>query len=134
MAVLEKLSEEMVMDGAVVVQILKPRTTKTFDEYPQQVIIPYLEIQLRNVSRLDPVWDRYISDSLKGSARAKRGKGIRRRVVGSPPLPGSWQNFLRVDENKEELFRFFVNNSFFRSQDKDALATSGQNVLQFNKN
>ena len=58
MAVLGKSPEEtpqapdatcMLMDGAVVVQMLKPRMTKTFDEYAQQVFIPYLEIQLRNV-------------------------------------------------------------------------------------
>ena len=77
--------------------------TETFDEYAQQVFLPYFEIQLRNVSRLDLVWDRYISDSLKGSAKAKRGKGIRRRVVGSTVLSGNWQNFLRVDGNKELL-------------------------------
>ena len=103
----------MLMGGAVVVQILKPRMTKTFDKFAQQVFIPYLEIQLRNVSRLDLAWDMYISDSLKGSARTKRGKGIHRRVVGSPTLPGNWQNFLKFDENK----------------DKDVSATFGQNVL-----
>ena len=70
------------------------------------------------------MWDRYISESLKSSARTKRDKGMHRRVVGSPVLSGNWQNFLRVD-----LFRFFIENSFFRSQDKDVLATSGQNVL-----
>ena len=89
MAVLEKSSAEipqepdvtcMLMNGAVVVQMLKPRMTKTFDEYAQPVFIPYLEIQLRNVSGFDLVWYRNISDSLKGFVRTKRGKGIRRRV------------------------------------------------------
>ena len=73
----------------MVVQMLKPRMTKTFDEYAQQVFIPYLEIQLRNVSRLDLVWDKYISDSLKSYARTKRDKGMCRRVVGSPALSGN---------------------------------------------
>ena len=47
------------------------------------------------------------TDSLKGSARTKRGKGIPRRVLGYAPLPGSWQNFLRIDENKGGLSRIF---------------------------
>ena len=40
--------------------------------YGQQSPIPYLEIQIRHVSRLDLVWDSYNCDSLKASARAKR--------------------------------------------------------------
>ena len=31
---------------------------------------------------------------------------MRRRVIGSSPIPVSWQNFLRLDFNKEELFTF----------------------------
>ena len=79
----------MLMDEAVVFQMLKPSMTKTFDECAQQVCIPYLEIQLRNVSHLDLAWDRYISDSQKASAKTKRGKGIRRRVIGTPATPGN---------------------------------------------
>ena len=58
------------------------------------------------ISRLDLVWDRYIEDSLKGTARAKRGKGIRRRVLAGGAIPGNWRDFLRVDKNKTELFNF----------------------------
>ena len=47
-----------------------------------------------------------MADSLKGSARSKGGKGVRRRVVGAAAIPGNWQNFLRVDTNKTELFQF----------------------------
>jgi len=52
------------------------------------------------------VWDRYLPDSLKGTARAKRGKGVRRRVVAGASIPGNWASFLRVDDNKTELFSF----------------------------
>ena len=52
------------------------------------------------------MWDRYLPDSLKGTARAKRGKGVRRRVVGDASIPGNWASFLRVDDNKTELFSF----------------------------
>ncbi|KAG7156429.1 hypothetical protein Hamer_G006188, partial [Homarus americanus] len=44
-----------------------------------------------------------------GSIRCNRGKGIRRRVTPSGPLPSNWQNFLRNSDNKEELFSFLSN-------------------------
>ena len=96
----------IVLDGAAIKQMMKPAAAKTFDEYAQQVFIPYISSQLRSVSRVDLVWDTYKDDSLKGTARAKRGKGVRRHVVGKAALPGNWQNFLRIDSNKRELFSF----------------------------
>ena len=73
----------VVLDGAVIVQMLKPGTAKMFEEYAQQVFIPYVVRQLQHVSRLDLVWDSYRADSLKASTREQRGKGVRRRVVDS---------------------------------------------------
>ena len=62
--------------------MLKPRTAKTFLEYGDQVFYPFIESKLRNVSRVDVVFDQYLPDSLKEAARQKRGKGVRRRVSG----------------------------------------------------
>ena len=56
----------VILDGAAVVNMIKPRT---------------------------PV-----------SPRTKIGKGIRRHVEGNKQVPSNWQEFLRVDENKSELF------------------------------
>ena len=67
---------------------------------------PYILSKFQQTTRLDLVWDRYLPDSLKGTARAKRGKGVRRRVVGGASIPGNWASFLRVDDNKTELFSF----------------------------
>ena len=88
-----------------VVQMLKPTPVKNFDEYAQEIFIPYLSTKLQTASRLDLVWDNYIADSPKGSARAKHGKGVRRHVVAAVAIPRNWQNFLRADSNKTELFR-----------------------------
>ena len=90
----------IVLDGAVIVQMLTPAAVKNFDEYAHKIFIPYLSTKLQTASCLDLVWDSYIADSLKGSARAKRGKGVRRHVVAAAAIPGNWQNFLRVDSNK----------------------------------
>ena len=59
----------LVLGGAVIVQMLKPAVAKNVDDYTHDVFIPYLSSKLQTVSRLDLVWDRYIADSLKGSAR-----------------------------------------------------------------
>ncbi|KAL8621651.1 hypothetical protein ACOMHN_024622 [Nucella lapillus] len=80
--------------------MLKPAASKTFEEYAQQIVIPYMSTKLQTVSHLD------LADLLKGSTRAKRGQGVRRRVMAAAAIPGNWQNFLRVDSNKTELFRF----------------------------
>ncbi len=101
-----------VIDGAAVVQMLKPGTAKTFQEYANQV----LSGQLQYVSRLDLVWDSYRGDSLKATARAKRGKGVRRRVIESAPVPGNWQNFLRVDLNKKEVTMLSTNTNITLQQ------------------
>ena len=43
---------------------------------------------------------------LKASTREKRGTGARRRVLPSVTIPRNWQDFLRSDDNKKELFSF----------------------------
>ncbi|KAG7161876.1 hypothetical protein Hamer_G007542 [Homarus americanus] len=95
------------LDGPAVVEMFKPGGSRTFQEYSTVVFIPYIESQLEYRSRLDLVWDCYLkSGSLKATVRCNHGKGIRRRVTASGPLPSNWQNFLRNSDNKEELFSF----------------------------
>ena len=137
---LESLSEaqseapsvtNVVLDGAAIIQMLKPGAAKTFEEYAHQVFLPYISGQLQHVSRLDLVWDSYVVDSLKATARAKRGKGVRRRVIASAPIPGNWHNFLRVDLNKQELFSF-LSKALIQSFDEDnneLVVTDGEQVL-----
>ena len=86
--------------------MLKAATAKNFNEYIQEVFTPYILSKCQETTRLDLVWDRYLPDSLKGTTRAKRGKGVRRRVVGGASIPGNWASFLRVDDNKTKLFSF----------------------------
>ena len=50
-------------------------------------------------------WIWCLEDSLKIATRRKSGKGIRRHVEGNKQVPSNWQEFLRVDENKSELFQ-----------------------------
>ena len=87
--------------------------------------------QLQSSIRVDIVWDVYQKDSLKKATRQKRGSGLRRRVEASSRIPGYWNAFLRVDENKTELFRFLAKQveRTELDQGKELFSTFGDSVL-----
>jgi len=93
-----------VLDGAVIVHCLPVIGVTTFQQYADEVFIPYLKKQLQSSRRLDVVWDTYIADSLKESTRENRGKGVRMKVPGETKLPRNWMDFLCDSSNKKELF------------------------------
>jgi hypothetical protein len=84
------VADVVLVDGAVIANMIKPGTAKTFEEYAQQSFLPYVMHQLQNVKRLDIIWDEYVPDSLQSMTRSERGKGIRRRVKSDTRLPGNW--------------------------------------------
>ena len=95
-----------VLEGSVIVNMTKPGKEKTFRAYAEQLIVPKIQSELDRCKRVDVVFDTYRKDSLKSTTRRKRGKGIRRKVEGNSQPPKDWDSFLRIDENKTELFRF----------------------------
>lgn len=119
------------LDGAAIVQMLNPGMARTFQEYADQVFTSYVSTQLATTQRVDVVWDVYIPDSLKSTTRQKRGKGIRRRVAPTTVLPKNWSDFLRVDDNKTELFKFLSQQVMqLPTEDgKEIYATDGMGVL-----
>ncbi|CAC5423562.1 unnamed protein product [Mytilus coruscus] len=70
----------LVIDGAAIMNMLKPSTSRTFDDYADLVFCPYIRKHLETVTRVNVVWNDYIDNSLKAATRSKRRKGIRRRV------------------------------------------------------
>jgi len=62
--------------------------------------MPYITSQLQHVTRLDIIWDMYMPESLKADTHSKIDKGVMRRVDPSSAIPGNWQAFLRIDNNK----------------------------------
>ncbi len=94
------------IDGAAAVQMMHPGTAKTFQDYADHVFLPYISKHLETAKRVDVVWDTYIRNNLKASTRERMDKGIRRRVSATTLLPKKWDDFLRVAENKTELFKF----------------------------
>ncbi len=70
------------LDGSAVVHFLSITNITTFNEYiAGGVFVPHIMTHLDTVERAYVVWDSYITSSMKESAREKRGKGIRRKVV-----------------------------------------------------
>ena len=57
--------EALLLDGAAIGNMLKPGASKTFQEYSKTIFLPYVTNLLRNVERVDVVWDRYLPGSLK---------------------------------------------------------------------
>ncbi|KAG7164269.1 hypothetical protein Hamer_G003415, partial [Homarus americanus] len=110
----------VVLDGAAVLQMLKAAAAKNFEEYAQEVFIPYMSTKIQTASQLDLLFDRYVADLLKCTARANRRQGVLKRV-----------NFLRVDSNKTELFKFLSDAllTWFDKEDKQLVITDGQTVL-----
>ncbi|MES9879581.1 MAG: hypothetical protein ABW185_01720 [Sedimenticola sp.] len=123
-------TDVVILDGAAVVNFLKPQSTnKTFSDYAAKVFVPYVQGQMQRSSRVDIVWDQYHKNSLKSHARSKRGKGVRRRVAGATGLPGNWQQFLRVDANKTELFAFLTDHVKDLETSKHVISTKGTGVV-----
>ena len=62
-----------VLEVAAVVHLLPVSGVKTFEDYAADVFLPYVRHQLKTACRADIVWDRYLKNSIKGSARKQGG-------------------------------------------------------------
>ena len=101
--------DAVVLDGAAIVNMLSPGKCKTFKEYAETVLLPYVvNCRAQNVKRIDLVWDGYLENSLKQGTREARGTGTRRRVCDNAAIPLNWKSFLRLNDNKKELFQYLA--------------------------
>ena len=71
------------------------------------------------------MWDDYH----KTETRSKRGKGVRRRVEPCHAIPGNWQEFLRIDDNKTELFSYLAICVSALDAGKQVISTLHDDVL-----
>ena len=80
----------ILLDGAVIVRMLKPVHGSTFSSYFSDILMKYIEKQLQGAQRLDLVFDVYHPNSLKHIARDRRGKGVvRRRMEHNAKIPNN---------------------------------------------
>ena len=122
--------DAILLDGAAIVNMLKPGPAKTFQQYSQVIFLPYIQSQLTKAERVDIVWAEYIPDSLKAMTRQKRGKGTRRCVHPNTHIPGNLDAFLRISENKIELFKCLAEQSVsIQYEGKQVISTAGKLVL-----
>ena len=63
------VADVIILDGAVIINMLKPIGLKTFQDYATHVFLPFIKARLRNVTRIDIIWDVYLEDSLKSTER-----------------------------------------------------------------
>ena len=121
--------EVIILDGAAITIMLAPGGAKTLCDYATQVFLPYITSQLQHAIREDVFWDEYMPDSLKADSRTKRGRGIRRRVEPSSSIPGNWQAFLRINENKVELFSFLATRLAAQETEKQVISALHKDVV-----
>ena len=90
--------------------MVQPCCSKTFDEYREKIFLPHVQAILKNVNRLDIVFDVYIEHSLKSATREKRGTGSWNTNTCDSKYQNSenWQDVLRVNANKTKLFHFLA--------------------------
>ena len=98
--------DSKMLDGSAVVHFLSTSGAQTFAEYASKVFLSFIFKQLQTTSRLDVIWDHYISCSIKGMTRIHRGSGLQNKVSGQLKLPRNWSDFLRDSTNKSELYDF----------------------------
>ena len=103
---------------------------KYIQEYSQGVFIPRVKGLLKNAQRIDVVWDTYIPDSLKATTRSKRGKGYAGVRYLTQKSQASWLAFLRIDENKQELFDYLTEKlAMMEVEQKKVIFTKGESVV-----
>ena len=101
-----------------------------FDEYSLLFVNRIKKIiSCEKLQRLDIVFDRYFSPSIKGEAREKRGHGLAISVRGSTQVPKNWQNFLSVGKNKEQLYSMLENEDKKISGDSLVISTLWESMV-----
>lgn len=124
--------DAIVLDGAVITQMLNPGTARTFQDYAVTIFNPFIIKKLERAKRVDIIWDVYKDDSLKAGTREKRGKGTRRKVLPSTVIPSNWQSFLRVDQNKVELFHMLAGQlTSLQVEGKEIYTTLEEKALHY---
>ena len=119
-----------VFDAAAKIKSLRiPDSVKTFKDY-KMYFYSHIKSQTSNIARFDLIFDYYIN-SLKSTARAKRGSSISIKFRSETSLPKNWHGFLTNQDNKTALFEFLaVKDAFFDCHIyQDAVVTNGRNVL-----
>ena len=106
----------------------QPRTSKNFGEYCKQEIKQNISYTLGQASYVDLVFDVYRDITTKGATRAGRGKGVRVSVRNDTPI-GKFKDFMRVGDNKKELFNMIADTIPSIQSNTLLIATKNEHVV-----
>ena len=88
------------IDGAALVNMLKPRREdRTFSGYAN-TFNTYVTAQLQNVTHVDIVCEEYQGTTLKAATWRKCSQGVRQRVAPRNKLHRMWSKILRDGRKK----------------------------------
>ena len=132
-----KNASVVILDMPAVIHMVKPKRATIFSEYLPTHLLPFIESQVNSITtRVDAVWDRYPENSLKNQTRVKRiGTTRERRIraADNVPIPKGkdWQAFLKISENKDEMFKYMSEKliNVTASSNYHLLSTKGEIVL-----
>ena len=89
----EPEGDTIIIDGSAFINATPPRSSKSFDDYAKEDILPRVKFYATKYKRVNVVFNVYKKSSLKMETREKRGQGIR-RVTATNKTPPNWKNFL----------------------------------------
>ena len=78
-----------ILDIAIVVQMASPLAARTFQEYADNVLMPYIMKQLQPDKRVDIIWDVYRQDT--GSYQREEGLWYTQKDNISSQIPKNWK-------------------------------------------
>lgn len=125
----EPSADTFIIDGAAFVNAIRPSKGTTFATYAREDILPKIAKYAQRYKQTHVVFDTYQNSSLKQQTRQRRGTGIRRRVVDATKTPSNWASFLRINENKTELFDFLATKIAAMEVPNTIIVTKGDGVL-----
>ena len=71
----------------------------------------------------------FCQDSLNDETRQKTVTGVYRKVIGNCRPPKSWNNFIRCDENKTEIFGSLVDKFILAQNCAQVIVTKRNDVV-----
>lgn len=69
----EPVGDTIIIDGSALINCKPPRSSKTFNEYAKEVIVPKAESFGTKYERVDIVFDEYKKSNLKPDQKEVRG-------------------------------------------------------------
>ena len=86
----EPISQSAVLEGSVLVNMLKPNNSKMFTDNADDIFSAAIRKEITKFDRIEIIFDTFKKNSLKAATRKKRGKGIRKKVKNNSQPPSNW--------------------------------------------